>query len=183
MKHETDFLFNRKDTAAVFSVSTQALGAWDLTPVKKPGATGNRIYYDIRDVVKMRLEKALDVGGNIPDIQREKARLAKTTASMKELEYKKMKGELIPVEDVTKHWEMLFLAFRAKILNIPQRAAQVALAASSIPEIEDSLTQFLNEALIELSGDGMPDEYKDVRQESQTSSKATTTSNSKRVGG
>jgi len=182
MKHETDFLFNRKDLAAAFSVSTQAVGAWDLNPVRKPGASGNRTYYDIREVIKYRIDKALDVGGNIPDIQKQKSRLAKSSADMKDLELAKMKGEMIPADDVTKHWQNLFLAFRAKILAIPQRAAMVALAASSIPEVEESLSQFLNEALIELSGDGMPDEYKAMRQESPINTEAASTTNSEHVG-
>jgi len=174
MKSETDFLFNRKDTAEVMGVSTQAIGLWNMEQQKKKGATGNRVYYDIREVVRLRLKEAANRSGNAPDIQRDKSRLVKIQADKADLEYKKMKGELIHADTVTEHWETLFLAFRSKILAIPTRAATVALNATSIPDVEEKLEAFLIEALEELSGDGMPDEYKHVRQESAASPQAAT---------
>jgi len=182
MKSETDFLFNRKDTAEVMGVSTQAIGLWNMEQQKKKGATGNRVYYDIREVVQLRLKEAANRSGNAPDIQREKSRLTKLQADKADLEYKKMKGELISTDTVTEHWENLFVAFRSKILAIPTRAAAVALNATSIPDVEEKLEAFLLEALEELSGDGMPDEYKQHRQESAPSTETTSETNSHSVG-
>lgn len=164
-------------------VSTQALQTWDLVNVKKQGAQGSRVYYDIREVIQLRLKRDVDKGTAAQSLPQQRTRLAKNQADKAELEVKKLKGELIPAEDIEKHWENMFLAFRAKILAIPQKAAMVALNATSIEDVEESLSLFLVEALQELAGDGMPDEYKADRQESTFNSKATTETDGEHVGG
>ena len=158
MKQEADFLFNRKDTAAAFGVSTQSIGLWDLPQHKKEGAVGNRVYYDIREVIQYKMKHVINSGKSAPDAAREKNRLIKLQADKAQHELDKAEGKVVDVDIVKEHWEGVFLSFRAKILGIPQRAATVALNAASIPEVEEELEKFLLEALNELSGDGMPDE-------------------------
>ena len=183
MKTETDFLFNRKDTAAAMGVSTQAIGTWELEHVKKEGATGNRVYYDIRDVIQYRLKRDVETGKVLQSLPHERTRLARLQADKEEIKVKRLRGELIPADAVIKHWEDMFLAFRAKILGIPPRAAMVAINATSIEDVEESMEKFLREALHELAGDGMPDEYKAMRQDSPQGTETTDTVNGQQVGG
>lgn len=182
MAKKFDFLLNRQDTAAAMGVSTQAIGTWDLKPAEKEDNTSSRVYYDIREVIQYRLNRDLDSGKSTQSLQIERANVAKLQGQKLSLEVKKIKGDLVPADTITEHWENLFLAFRSKILAIPSKAAMVALNATSIEDVEEHLEVFLIEALEELSGDGMPDEYKRSRQESQTSSEATSEDVRERVG-
>lgn len=177
MKTETNFLFNRKDTAAAFGVSTQAIGVWNIEPVQSLGKTGNRIYYDIREVIQERLKQARNSSGAGGDLSQQQLRLARNKAEKSEIELQVIKGELLPLNEIVGHWENLFLAFRAKILAIPNKAAHVALNATSLEDVETSLELFLLEALEELSGDGMPDEYKQSRQAIAVSANAAAKTN------
>lgn len=181
---QTKFYFNRKETGEAFNVSTQTIGLWELDPAPVPPsmAVGNRTYYDIREVIQLRLQKALGAANGGGDIAHANLRLARSKADKADLEFAKLKGELIPRDDIIKHWENLFLAFRAKILAIPQKAAHVALNATSLADVEDHIETFLIEALEELAGDGMPDEYKTSGQEIETGTEATSETNGKPVG-
>ena len=182
MVEKFDFLLNRKETAEALGVSTQALGGWNIEPVHKPGNNTTRLYYDIREVIQFRLKRDIEAGNVGQSLPHERTRLARAQAETAEVNLKKMKGLLIPADTVTKHWENMFLAFRAKILGIPPRAAMVAINATSVEDVEDSMETFLVEALEELAGDGMPDEYKTVRQDSPESITTTPETISQQVG-
>jgi len=115
-------------------------------------------------------------------LHQERTKLARLQAEKEDINLKRLKGELVPADAVVEHWETMLLAFRAKIMGISPRAAMVALNATTLQDIEDSLDDFLREALHELAGDGMPDEYKTVRQNSPPSIKATNSTHREQMG-
>jgi phage terminase Nu1 subunit (DNA packaging protein) len=85
------------------------------------------------------------------DLTTERARLANHQADEKELHVKILKGDLVPSEQVLKMLETVIGNARAKLLNLPVRAAQVALAATDIHDIEREIKSLVYEALDELA--------------------------------
>jgi len=178
MSKEFDFMLSKRDTAEVLGITGQALTFWKVKSIKR----GTRLFYDIRECVAYMKERDMEDNDGKGSLPKQRTRLVTLQADKQALEVKKLKGELVPAEDIIEHWGKLLGAFRAKVLAIPPKAAQVALDATSLEDVEDHLEYFLIEALEELAGDGMPDEYKRVRQTSKVNTKAAPKSNSKRVG-
>jgi len=179
MSKEFDFMLSKKDTASVLGITGQALSFWKVKTIKR----GTRLFYDVRECVKYMQERDMEDNDGKGSLPKQRTRLVTLQADKQALEVKKLKGELVPAKDIIEHWSNLLGAFRAKVLAIPPKAAQVALDATSLEDVEDHLEYFLIEALEELSGDGMPDEYKQVRQTSKADTKAANKDDGKRVGG
>ena len=85
------------------------------------------------------------------DYNAERARLTKFQADEKELQVKVLEGDLVPSDQVVEMIETLISNARAKLLNLPIKAAQVALAAKDLKEIEREIKELVYEALSELS--------------------------------
>lgn len=179
MSKEFDFMLSKKDAAEALGITGQALSFWKVESIKR----GSRNFYDIRVLIKYMQERDMEDNNGKGSLPQQRTRLVKLQADKQSLEIKKLQGELVPAKDVIDHWGKLLGAFRAKVLVIPSKAALVALNATSLEDVEDHLEYFLIEALMELSGDGMPDEYKTVRQTSKASIKASSKDDGKRVGG
>jgi len=96
------------------------------------------------------------------DLNLERARLTKAQADHKEIELAKARGEVIPSVDVRKTWGDMVLAAKARLLSIPTSAAPTVHAADTTADITRILALQIEEALDELSGDGIPDGYDDT---------------------
>jgi len=93
------------------------------------------------------------------DIVEESTRLKKFQADKAELEVNQLEGKLIPASLVKDTWSSLVGNAYAKLLNIPTNLAHQLLAAENYNQTFDLIKNSLNEALEELSGNGLPREY------------------------
>jgi len=85
------------------------------------------------------------------DYNEERARLTKFQADEKQLQVRVLEGDLVPSDQVVEMLETVISNARAKLLNLPVKAAQVALAATDLKEIEREIKELVYEALSELS--------------------------------
>ena len=69
-----------------------------------------------------------------------------------ELEVAQKRGELIPRAEVVAGLSAAFARVRAKLLALPSRMAPVVITLASAPEIQEKLTDVVNEALDQLAG-------------------------------
>lgn len=87
----------------------------------------------------------------------ERTRLIKLQADKTELEIETLKGQLYPASVVETVWNGMVMAFRARMLSLPAKAAPLC-TDTSISLIEDHLRDCIYEALTELA-DYDPDRY------------------------
>jgi hypothetical protein len=78
-------------------------------------------------------------------------RVETAIAQLKELEYRKRLGELLPAVEVQKEWGGLVTAAKNKLRSIPRSIAEVILSAQTPTEAEAILRRAIDEALEELS--------------------------------
>ncbi|NBO20220.1 MAG: hypothetical protein EBV03_13575, partial [Proteobacteria bacterium] len=81
----------------------------------------------------------------------ERARLLKAQADKTELEVKMLSGNLISVEEARHAWAGMVMTYRAKILSIPTRGAQIVAGLTEFHEVENALKGLANEILNEFS--------------------------------
>lgn len=106
----------------------------------------------VQAYVKYLQERANGRGDIEPqDAYLERARLLKAQADKTELEVKAMNGELIAAERAEFLWSGLVSAFRARLLALPVRCAQIVTSLTNYTEIEACLRAQVYEALNELS--------------------------------
>jgi phage terminase Nu1 subunit (DNA packaging protein) len=172
-----NFLLTQSQTAEAFNISVMAFNKWNMTPEKKEG---RYVYYDIRKVIKHRL--ARDNGKEKDTLASERTRLTRNQADKAELEVALLRGELIPVGVIEDHWESMVVSMRAKLLNLPSRAATAALDATSLKDIEDAIKILTYEALDEIAHSGIPEKTEPMQKERIPGSGVTTKSNSKPMG-
>lgn len=87
----------------------------------------------------------------------ERARLTKAQADEKELQVDQLRGDLIPSDQVIDMLETVIANARAKLLTLPIKLAQAALAATELKEIEREAEALIYEALAELSNGNSQD--------------------------
>lgn len=84
------------------------------------------------------------------DYAMERTRLVKAQADKTELEIETLKGQLYPASLVETVWNGMVMAFRARMLTVPTKAAPLC-AGEPISRIEDHLRDCVYEALTELA--------------------------------
>lgn len=117
------------------------------------------------------------------DVAKENALLAREKRRKTKIEREILEGTLIETEQVILTWQAMLSALRARLLALPTEAAQAALVATDLPEIEEKLRDIVYQALAELSDDGIPSDVKHRRNKtSSQSSSATTETDSDAMG-
>ncbi len=91
------------------------------------------------------------LAGSKLDYTVERARLTKAQADEKELQVKILSGDLITREVHIETLSTLVANSRAKLLTIPTKLAQTAIAATNLSEIETEAMELIYEALLELA--------------------------------
>lgn len=88
-------------------------------------------------------------------IETQKSKLARETyeAKIKQLEYLKMIGELIPIDEVKKANEIIAASIRSKLLTLPTKLAP-RIEGKQAVEIQYMLEDAINEVLIEFYARG-----------------------------
>lgn len=125
----------------------------DIPPAE---TTDNAIFYKSREALCLIFESQIEKGSGESsseklDAIQEKAKLDKLKAELVELQVQERKGILVPSDLVEKTWSDRIIAFRQKVLGIPNRVAAPVAAISDPREIERKLDAVMREALSELS--------------------------------
>ena len=117
-----------------------------------------------------------------------RTRKVNAEAEIAELELARVHGTLVIASDVVQAWEEVLGALKGKLLSIPTKAAPVVSAEPEAAQCQHILEDLMNEALEELSNyepsidPSSTSGLSDPSEESDSGSKATTKTNSKRVG-
>ena len=72
-------------------------------------------------------------------------------AQIAEIELAKIRGELVPAEDVVNAWNDVLGALKSKLLSIPTKGAPILSTESKAGTCQKILEDLINEALEELS--------------------------------
>lgn len=117
-----------------------------------------------------------------------RTRKVNAEAEIAELELARVHGTLVVAADVVHAWEEVLGALKGKLMSIPTKAAPVVSAEPEAAQCQHILEDLMNEALEELSNyepsvdPSSTSGLNESPEESDTDSKATTKTNSKRVG-
>lgn len=141
------FHVTRRQLADLFGATLRAVNGWTLTAVETRGRTE---YYDLRDVIRMRLQRAAP---QTADLANERAALARSQRSKLDLETAELRGELVRAEAVEQRWSVLVAAARAKLLALPSRIAQRHAVPGKTAEMQMAIEAIVHEALNELAND------------------------------
>ena len=150
--------FNRSDISEAFGVSMPTIDEW-----RRKGCpcvqVGRGWEYTVKEVSDWLRGRDIEASG-ILDLSQERAKLTHLQAEKVSLELEQQRGNLLPVEMVTLCWQAMLSNCRAKLLALPPKAAIVVSASTNYLEIEGAVRNLVYEALTELAGDGIPNEYK-----------------------
>lgn len=156
----------RADLANAMGVDERQLGRWHKDPDNplplaiRGRGRGNPSQYDLAQVFEwFRRRVTADMvetpDGKVYDYGQERARLTHEQADKTALEVKELRRELVRVSVVRAAGQSMVAAFRARVLSLPSRLAQVALDATDLAEMQEEATTLVHEALDELSDDGL----------------------------
>ena len=139
----------------------------------------------------MMLQEAKKMGRPMiadPDYNAARARKMEADADLAELELLQAKKELLSASDVFNAWTEVLAAMRAKMLSLPTVTAPLVANETDIGAIQHIIEKQIHEALDELSTyepnkpDRSKTSIKTDHQVSDVSFKATTKTNSSRMG-
>ena len=149
--------FNRTQIGEAFSVNLTTVDKWRRSgcPATKDG---QNVMYSVREVSDWLRSRDMESSGTL-DLGQERAKLTKLQAQKATLELEVAKGNLIPMELVVETWQGHIGNARAKLLAMPAKAAAQTIGMDEYLESEQFLTGLINEALDELSNDGLPKQH------------------------
>lgn len=129
-------------------------------PLAERGSSGrgNEHKFDLAAVVRWREDEAARAAtGNTEGLDLDVARLRKVAgeAALIELEVQKKRGQLVEIDAVASVVGEKFAACRSRLLSLPTKLAPLLAASTDVNETQVLLEQGINEALSELSGDGI----------------------------
>lgn len=84
------------------------------------------------------------------------ARIKRARAEREEIELAQLRGELVPLAGVVRHWQTMAAAMRNRLLTLPPTAAPVIAPTGKVADVQAKLERMVHEALDEIAGDGAP---------------------------
>tara|TARA_B100000780_G_scaffold7817_1_gene5754 strand:- start:19191 stop:19706 length:516 start_codon:yes stop_codon:yes gene_type:complete len=149
--------FNRTQIGEAFSVNLTTVDKWRRSgcPATKDG---QNVLYSVREVSDWLRSRDMESSGTL-DLGQERAKLTKLQAQKATLELEQQRGNLVPMELIVETWQGHIGNARAKLLSLPPKAAAQVLGVDNYLEVEQLLTELINESLDELNNDGLPNEY------------------------
>lgn len=106
----------------------------------------SRNKYKLGDAVRVLIGLAADASDST-EMQREKLRKLRADANLAELEFSTAKGLVAPVEQMERIWQRTCATIRAKMLQLPQRAAIALLGETSETRFKAVLSDEIKQAL------------------------------------
>lgn len=155
-----NYQVSKKEAAAFFTVSTQALDGWFTSgcPVAKRDDTGRIVAVDLQAMAQWRIDRAAMSEGNGLDFER--TRLTKAQADKTELEVAELRAELIPATKIETHWQAMIAAMRARLVGLPSKIAPQVAGPDDLTRVQDMIQAGVYEALAEIAGDAFPDDVR-----------------------
>ena len=149
--------FNKNQIAEAFGINLTTVDKWRRSgcPAEKKGPN---VMFSVRQVSDWLRSRDMETSGTL-DLGQERAKLTKIQAEKATLELEAAKGNLIPMELVVETWQGHIGNARAKLLAMPAKAAAQTIGMDEYLESEQFLTGLINEALDELSNDGLPKQH------------------------
>jgi len=149
--------FNRAQIAEAFGVELTSVDKWRRggCPSEK---VGKSVIFSVREVSDWLRARDMESSGTL-DLSQERAKLTKLQAEKATLELEQQRGNLIPMELIIETWQGHIANARAKLLALPPKAAAQVAGMESYLEVEQLITELINESLDELENDGLPKQY------------------------
>lgn len=122
----------------------------DAAGIEPEAMKGNAQMFDSVNVLQVIYSTGAEDAGDVLDLQQERAKLAQAQTEKIEIQIHQMQGDLVPAEEVTKAWQLLVGAMRARLLSMPTKAAPLVMVADSQIEAKEVLQKHVHEALNEL---------------------------------
>lgn len=127
-----------------------------MEPVRPVRVEGVAKYYAMVDAAPALVDPARRgprafEGGNVLNLEAERARLAKEQADKTAMENGRLRGDLLPADQVTRAVTGAFARVRARMLSLPTKAAPRAVGKESLAEVQALLAGYVEEALAELA--------------------------------
>jgi len=105
----------------------------------------------VQDYVNYQAGKNLGNYSKGENYQEEKARLTKLQADKAELEVESMSANLVPADDVSRHWYQIITDCKNRLLTVPSKAAPIVAAETEAGMVQDIIDDLMREALEELT--------------------------------
>ena len=136
----------QKQAAELKGVTVRRLQQIDAESDSPPPRT-EKAKYPAREYGQWLIAQAT---GDSYDYNKERARLTKAQADEKELQVKILEGDLVPSDQVLDMLQSVIANARAKLLTLPVKAAQAAVSATDLKDIEREIQDLVYESLSEL---------------------------------
>lgn len=137
---------NQGEIAKAFDTTPQNIIKWQKEGFPIKTRRGREVIYDTGECIRWYAARGQ---AKIDDYQRNRSELTFHQAKKAELETRKMQGELVELIMAERILAEIVAVVRAKLIAIPTRLAQVALAATSLQEVEESVRYEIYQALDE----------------------------------
>lgn len=142
----------QRDIAEHLGISQPAVAALVRDGTIRPASRGSYDLDAARIAYCSRLrEQAAGRGGGETGLIAERARLSAEQADAQAMKNAKMRGDLLPRDEVTAAVQSAFARVRARLLAIPSRAAPIVAPLRAPGEVQAKLTDLVHEALAELA--------------------------------
>ncbi len=148
---------NKVELAEILGVNERTLSTWQKNglPIEDRHVHGRENLYDTAKVIQWLIQRHSQnltrSGGEILDLEAEKARLTKAQADSTELKLAQQRGELLDAKSVQAEWEEYIMACRAKLLSLPSKLAAIITHETEPTLVQATLQDAIHEALSELS--------------------------------
>ena len=142
---------NKQRLAELWNKDPRQIGRFidEGMPQERGGRGGREVMFDVAEATEWRIRR--EVEKKHGELEAHKQRSAKLSADKLEIEVKRLKGEIIFVDEMEDHLYPIFHNFKSKMLALPATLAHVVASKKEVHEIEVTLTQAIHEALEELA--------------------------------
>ena len=146
------YTMNKRQLAKALGVSLSTVDKWLLKQDFPSKKVGNRYCFDIEEVKKWLKKREKD-RAKLNTLSKERAKLIRANAQLKELQLKKLKGELIEKQVAFEAFAFTLTRMRDKLIAIPHKSAPLLITAKSLQEIKQILEDLIREVLNEISSE------------------------------
>jgi len=102
-------------------------------------------------VERERRKKVTLPGGQVINLDAERARLTKEQADKVAMENELTRSQLIDAEQVAVMWANVVVNIKTRVLAIPTKAAPLVIGCKTMPQVRDVIERVIIEALHDLS--------------------------------
>lgn len=142
---------SKTELAEFFGVSATTVEHWIRVgcPFIQRGGKGKAWLFSTADVYDWRLDRMREeLAGKAPADETElKRRLSTAKTEAAELELAKARGDVAPIEQMTKAWIKAFAEIRANMRNIPSRAVAQLIGETDESRFKTVLLAEIDQAL------------------------------------